>query len=218
MGVVAREQYGVAHGRRCWKDSHRSKHGDEGRADISLTLPPPSSRATEASPSHPSPHSRRATGDDDDDPAAAIADTAVPTFRLRENDYVIGDRKIGGNAQGIVKGGFLHHTSFLWDWEDANMDYLTLPYKRPTYRGDRPHDEFLIRLRDAYGSISEGGASSSGGGEMKNSLFVHMKKTICESFRLEDATLRDALDIANDKFGGLQGWFDGKCRTKVVKL
>ncbi len=98
------------------------------------------------------------------------------------------------------------------------MDYLTLPHKRPTYRGDRPHDEFLIRLRDAYGSISEGGASSSGGGEMKNSLFVHMKKTICESFRLEDATLRDALDIANDKFGGLQGWFDGKCRTKVVKL
>jgi hypothetical protein len=196
--------------------------GISGGDGISLTLPPPSSRATEASPSHPSPHPRRATGDDDDDPATAIANTAVPTFRLRENDYVIGDRKIGGNAQGIVKGGFLHHTSFLWDWEDTNMDYLTLPHKRPTYRGDRSHDKFLIRLRDAYGSISEGGASSSGGGggggEMKNSLFVHMKKAICESFRLEDATLRDALDIANDKFGGLQGWFDGKCRTKVVKL
>ena len=53
---------------------------------------------------------------------------------------------------------------------------------------------------------------------MKNSLFAHMKEAVRESFRLEDATLRDVLDIANDKFGGLQGWFDGKCRTKVVKL
>ena len=30
-----------------------------------------------------------------------------PTFRLRENDYVLGDRKVGGNAQSVGSGGFL---------------------------------------------------------------------------------------------------------------
>ena len=67
------------------------------------------------------------TTSSDDDPL---------TFRLRENDYVLGDRKVGGNAQSVGSGGFLHHTSFLWDWDDANMDYLVLPQKRPAYRGD----------------------------------------------------------------------------------
>lgn len=131
----------------------------------------------------------------------------LPTFRLRENDYVLGERKIGGNAQSIVSGGFLHHTSFLWDWDDMNMEYLTLPQKRPDYRGDRSHDEFLVRLKDHYGKHSA-----------KNSLFGHVKIATNESFELEEMTLSEVLKIAHDKFGGLQEWFDGKCRTKVVKL
>lgn len=40
----------------------------------------------------------------------------VPGFRLRENDYVVGERKVGGNAQSISKNRWLHHTSFLWDF------------------------------------------------------------------------------------------------------
>ncbi len=28
------------------------------------------------------------------------------------------------------------------------MDYLRLPHKRPSYRGDRPHTSFLGRLKD----------------------------------------------------------------------
>lgn len=133
--------------------------------------------------------------------------STLPTFQLKDNDYVLGERKIGGNAQSIVSGGFLHHTSFLWDWDQMNMDYLTLPEKRPEYRGNRPHDEFLVRLKDHYGKHS-----------VKNSLFAHVKKATGESFELEEMTLNDALKIANDKFGGLQNWFDGKCRTKIVKL
>lgn len=133
--------------------------------------------------------------------------TTAPTFQLRENDYVLGERKIGGNAQSIVSGGFLHHTSFLWDWDHMNMCYLTLPEKRPEYRGNRHHDEFLVRLKEHYGKNSA-----------KHSLFAHMKNATCESFELEEMTLNDVLTIANDQFGGLQQWFDGKCRTKVVKL
>jgi len=131
----------------------------------------------------------------------------MPTFRLRENDYVLNDRKVGGNAQSIVSGGFLHHTSFLWDWDENNMEYLTLPSKRPEYRGDRNHDEFLVRLKETYGK-----------GSTKHSLFLHMKNALANNFQLEEVTLQDILEIANIKFGGLQQWFDGKCRTKIVEL
>lgn len=67
-------------------------------------------------------------------------------FRLRENDYVFGDRKIGGNAQAIIKDRWLHHTSFLWDFSESNMAYLAMPSKRPEYRGDRQHGSFLTAL------------------------------------------------------------------------
>ena len=52
----------------------------------------------------------------------------------------------------------------------------------------------------------------------RNSLFNHVKGAAGESFELECATLRDVVRIANDKFGNLQGWFDGNCRTKIVEL
>lgn len=70
-----------------------------------------------------------------------------PLLTLRENDYVIDDSmKVGGNAQCIVRDRWLHHTSFLWDFDDDDMRYLALPQKRPTYRGDRTHSSFITRL------------------------------------------------------------------------
>ena len=140
----------------------------------------------------------------------------LPSFQLKENDYVLGEKKIGGNAQSIVSSGFLHHTSFLWDYDDDNMNYLTLPNKQPEYRGNRSHDEFLVRLKDHYGSSAGSGGSTSS--MNKHSLFKHVKSATAQSFELEEMTLKDVLQIANDKFGGLQQWVDTKCRTKVVKL
>ncbi len=149
----------------------------------------------------------------DDIQQTSSSTSTLPTFRLRENDYILdsmqGERKIGGNAQAIVSGGFLHHTSFLWDWENINMNYLKLPDKRPLYRGDRSHDEFLVRLKDHYGTYSS---------STKNSLFEHVKFVMEDRFHLEKANLQDVLMIANEQFGGLQQWFDGKCRTRVVQL
>ncbi|CAN0340573.1 unnamed protein product [Ascophyllum nodosum] len=49
---------------------------------------------------------------------------------LRENDYVFGNLKFGGNAQAITKGRWLHHTSFLWAFEPENMRYLRMPDKK----------------------------------------------------------------------------------------
>jgi len=69
---------------------------------------------------------------------------------LKENDYVIGDYKWGGNAQYLCKGRWLHHTSILWDYDAANMQYLLMPAKKPAYRQERGHDQFLCRLRDHF--------------------------------------------------------------------
>ena len=140
-------------------------------------------------------------------PSEYDGNTQLPLFRLKENDYVLGKRKMGGNAQAIVSGGWLHHTSFLWDYDNMNMEYLTLPDKRPLYRGDRSHDEFLVKLKDYYGKESD-----------KNSFFTNVKKATGESFELEEVALGDVLDIVNEKFGGLQDWFHGKCRTKPIKI
>jgi lipoate-protein ligase A len=72
------------------------------------------------------------------------------SFQLRENDYTIGEQKWGGNAQSITKGRWLHHSSLLWDYHPAHMDYLLIPPKTPLYRQGRSHHDFLCRLRDYW--------------------------------------------------------------------
>ncbi|MDP1834305.1 MAG: lipoate--protein ligase family protein [Chlamydiales bacterium] len=69
-------------------------------------------------------------------------------FDLRENDYVLGNTKFGGNAQYLRKDCWLHHSTLLWDYQAANMEYLTLPSRRPNYRQSRPHSDFLCKLKD----------------------------------------------------------------------
>jgi lipoate---protein ligase len=78
-----------------------------------------------------------------------------PGFCLRENDYVIADRKFGGNAQYIQKDRWLHHTSFLWNFSPEKMQYLLHPKKTPSYRMGRRHEEFLCRLSDYFADKEE---------------------------------------------------------------
>lgn len=73
---------------------------------------------------------------------------ALPSLTLRENDFVIGEKKCGGNAQYIKKDRWLHHTSFLWDYSPERMNVLLYPKKTPSYRQGRSHEEFLCRLSD----------------------------------------------------------------------
>jgi hypothetical protein len=58
---------------------------------------------------------------------------------------VFGHRKFAGNAQAITKGRWLHHTSFLWDFQGELMRLLKHPSRAPEYRavstsvlGNRP--------------------------------------------------------------------------------
>lgn len=74
------------------------------------------------------------------------------TFNLQEHDYCLDDRKFGGNAQSISRDRWVHHTSFLWDFDPKNMDLLRIPEKRPDYRRDRKHSDFLTPLSEHFGS------------------------------------------------------------------
>lgn len=71
----------------------------------------------------------------------------IDGFSLKENDYAIGELKIGGNAQYLKRNRWLHHTSFLYDFDVENMEYLAHPKKQPEYRLDRPHHEFITSLK-----------------------------------------------------------------------
>ena len=80
--------------------------------------------------------------------AASMLQPATPNLELRENDFVIGDKKCGGNALYIKKYRWLIHTSFLWDYAPHHMQLLKHPPKTPPYRAGRSHDEFLCKLSD----------------------------------------------------------------------
>ncbi|MBS0604697.1 MAG: lipoate--protein ligase family protein [Verrucomicrobia bacterium] len=107
-----------------------------------------------------------------------------PDFRLRENDYVFGDRKFGGNAQYIKKDRWLHHTSFLWDYSPEKMQYLLHPKKTPPYRAGRSHEEFLCKLCELF--------------DDRQHLIDRFIEEIEKRFPLERTSLEEALLLNNE--------------------
>ena len=76
-------------------------------------------------------------------------------FSLKEDDFTFDEKKFGGNAQYITGGKlskFVHHTSFLFKIDiEKMMKYLLIPERKPNYRGEKHHDEFLTNLNEAFG-------------------------------------------------------------------
>jgi len=125
-------------------------------------------------------------------------------FELRENDYVFGSLKFGGNAQSIVKDRWLHHTSFLWDFQRSNMEYLTLPERRPEYRQDRSHSSFLTSLKD---HTPQGD---------RLALFRELELELGSHFRVQAASEPDVRsDVVERRLGGMEAW-GKKARTRQV--
>ncbi len=75
-----------------------------------------------------------------------------PEFSLKAHDYAIGQKKCGGNAQYLRKNRFVHHTTFLWDYNPTYMNYLKMPDKIPDYRQNRSHSDFVCKLTDLIDS------------------------------------------------------------------
>ncbi len=72
------------------------------------------------------------------------------SFALVENDYVLQQKKWGGNALSIARQRWVHHCSLLWDFEESHMEYLQIPKKTPLYRQKRAHSHFLCRLKEYW--------------------------------------------------------------------
>ncbi|ADI39116.1 lipoate--protein ligase family protein [Waddlia chondrophila] len=101
-----------------------------------------------------------------------------PTFCVRENDYVIGEHKFGGNAQYIVKNRWLHHSSLLWDFCPDKMEHLNLPSKRPDYRSNRSHKEFLCTLKPRFSS--------------KETFWEQLESSLSSKFHIDRVSLNEA--------------------------
>lgn len=99
-------------------------------------------------------------------------------FQIKENDYTIGTKKFGGNAQYIAKERWLHHTSLIWDYNPQLMKLLKIPRKTPAYREKRNHEEFLCKLKEV---IPE-----------KASFYRNFLQALEEYFELYLVTLEEA--------------------------
>lgn len=89
---------------------------------------------------------------------AAALNRRVPGVRCEgTSDLVLdqpgGARKFSGNSIRARREALLYHGTILYDFPIVRIErYLTLPPRRPAYRADRPHTEFLANLplaRDA---------------------------------------------------------------------
>ena len=69
---------------------------------------------------------------------------AVDGIAVRASDLALGERKFAGHAQRRVRGALLHHGVLLYDFDLDLVDaLLPEPPRRPAWRGDRTHREFL---------------------------------------------------------------------------
>jgi lipoate-protein ligase A len=102
-------------------------------------------------------------------------------FSIRENDYVLGELKCGGNAQYFRKERWLHHSTLLWDYDAELMNTLLIPPKMPNYRQNRPHLNFLCKIKDYLNS--------------KKELEEGIKETLRQNFDLQQASVEQAFSV-----------------------
>jgi lipoate---protein ligase len=71
------------------------------------------------------------------------------------SDLAIGDRKCSGSAQQRKRKFLLHHASLLYDFDLVLIgQYLHMPSRRPEYRQERTHAQFLTNLAASVTDIS----------------------------------------------------------------
>jgi lipoate-protein ligase A len=78
----------------------------------------------------------------------AIRAEGVPLAEmLGSGDLTLGARKFSGSAQRRLRHHVLIHASLLYDFPLQTIDrFLRMPARRPSYREDRPHAEFVTNL------------------------------------------------------------------------
>lgn len=73
------------------------------------------------------------------------------------SDLAVDGRKISGNAQSRKHKFFLHHGTFLYDFDlEKVSEYLKHPSSEPEYRKGRSHKDFIANLSISPEKIKEG--------------------------------------------------------------
>ena len=71
----------------------------------------------------------------------------VDGIAIRSTDLAVRERKFAGHAQRRVRDALLHHGVLLYDFDLDLVDaLLPEPPRRPAWRGERTHREFLTNL------------------------------------------------------------------------
>lgn len=72
------------------------------------------------------------------------------------SDLTLNGLKFSGNAQRRKRNAFLFHGTFLLNFDLSKIEtFLAMPSRRPAYRKDRSHSEFLKNLRIPASRIHE---------------------------------------------------------------
>jgi lipoate---protein ligase len=118
---------------------------------------------------------------------AKILEKAFLPFKMsiEAQDYILDDRKIGGNAQSFTKHRVLHHTSFLYSWQKEFMNLLKMPLVQPEYRRKRKHEDFLGSL-DAYFFTKESFYNA-----LQNVLINHFSPSICSYHQISSIVKKE---------------------------
>jgi lipoate-protein ligase A len=86
--------------------------------------------------------------------AAALADIQPGIELAGSSDLAVLGCKFSGNAQQRKRRFLLHHGTVLHGFDFAKIGrYLRLPPRRPEYRADRRHADFLMNLPDRSAEI-----------------------------------------------------------------
>lgn len=130
-------------------------------------------------------------------------------FQLREYvDYCLENKKFAGNAQKISRLKFIHHTSFLWDFDIENIDkYLKIPatINQPKYREHRAHSEFIIKLKEYF---NDGDDISA----FEDKLIEQLNKHFDVHIENMSDFVQNMIEIEGDKY------LDYKFKTMLLQL
>jgi lipoate-protein ligase A len=86
---------------------------------------------------------------------AALTD--APVTIEGTSDLALGGRKFSGNSQYRKRRWTLVHGTFLLGFDFARIErYLPMPSKKPSYRGQRSHGDFLLNLPIDAKAVKQG--------------------------------------------------------------
>jgi lipoate-protein ligase A len=81
----------------------------------------------------------------------------IPGARAICSDLALGDRKFAGHAQRRTRRAMLYHGTILYEFELRRLGaWLREPVRRPSYRGGRRHEDFVVNAPVSFEALVSG--------------------------------------------------------------